>query len=76
MLKHIRRVLVVNIQQQIVEKIKAEKDIDFYEYYPHEYIWGKVAYNSAPDIYTDIMISADDFKEHRDWLEKMLPDYL
>ena len=66
--------------QEIVEKIKAEKDIDFYEHYPKEYIWGKIAYRLPVEMqnqfYTDNMIPADDFKEKRCTLESFLPDYI
>lgn len=65
---------------QVVEKIKAEKDIDFYEYYPQEYIWGKIGYKcnteKGVEIYTDAMIPAPDFKEDRFTIEQHLPDYL
>ena len=61
---------------EIVDKLKAERDIDFYDDYPNEYIWGKIAYRLPEEFCTDSILPAADFRDNRDIIEGLLPDYL
>ena len=65
---------------KIIEKLKSDKNIDFYKDYPSEFIWGRIAcrvpIEMQSEFFTDATITAPDFKEDRNIIASVLPEYL
>lgn len=65
---------------QLIDKFKKEKNIDFWEDYPKEFAYGKIAYGIPVEMlnqfYTDVMIPAENFAENKEFFKPFIPDYL
>lgn len=66
--------------EKIIEKLKTEKNIDFYTDYDRAFIWGRNTYNIIPvemveNFYTDTTMTFE-FKSNREIFDKLLPEYL
>ena len=66
--------------EKIIEKLKNEKNIDFYIDYDPTFIWGRNTYNIIPvemveNFYSDTTMTFE-FKTNRKIFDKLLPEYL